>query len=118
MSVEKNKIISIDYIMRNSKGEVLEDTANSGRTNYLHGSSGILEYLQLQLEGLSVGDKKIVRLPKEIGQADDDYSFDITICQVRNAMKEELVLGYPVMVETAACPVDCDCYYPGGSNNL
>ncbi|MBS1597402.1 MAG: hypothetical protein JST75_04200 [Bacteroidetes bacterium] len=107
MIIEKNKIVSIDYIMRNSRGDVLEDTKHSGRANYLHGSSGIHEYLQSQLEGLGVGDKRMVILPNEITNTGDDFSFEIIIQQVRNAMSTELQLGYPVMV---ACPDDCGCY--------
>jgi len=100
--------------MRNSKEEVLENTMNTGRTNYLHGSSGILGYLQAQLEGLRAGDKKMVSLPKEISMTNDDYSFEVTIYRVREAMQEELQLGYPVMVD---CPDDCDCYHPSGYKN-
>ena len=108
MIIEKNKVVSIDYIMRNSKGDVLEDTMKSGRTNYLHGSGGIHNYLQAQLEGLQTGDKKIVILPNEISMTGDDFSFEVIIQQVRLAMEAELQLGYPVMVE---CPEDCDCYH-------
>jgi FKBP-type peptidyl-prolyl cis-trans isomerase 2 len=108
MIIEKNKVVSIDYIMRNSKGDVLENTMNSGRTNYLHGSTGIHNYLQLQLEGLQAGDKKMVILPNEISMTGDDYSFEVIIQQVRLAMEAELQLGYPVMAE---CPEDCDCYH-------
>jgi len=107
MIVEKEKIISIDYIMRNSSGEVLEDTVNSGVTHYLQGSSAIHPLLQSQLEGLRIGDQKMVLLPNEISNSGDDFSFEVVIRQIRNAMEEELQLGYPVMAD---CPDDCDCY--------
>jgi FKBP-type peptidyl-prolyl cis-trans isomerase SlyD len=108
MIVERDKIVSIDYIMRNSRGEVLEDTVNSGVTHYLHGSSGIHSYLQSQLEGLHIGDMKTVLLPNEISNTGDDFSFEVIIRQIRNAKEEELQLGYPVMAE---CREDCDCYH-------
>ena len=107
MTIERNKVVSIDYIMRNSRGEILEDTTNGARTNYLHGADGIHSYLQSQLEGLQTGDRKIVLLPNEVSNTGDDFSFEVLIHDVRNAMKEELQLGYPVMAE---CPADCDCY--------
>jgi len=107
MIVEKEKIISIDYIMRNSRGEVLENTVNNGITHYLHGSSGIHPFLQSQLEGLHIGDQKSVLFPNEISNSGDDFSFEVIIRQIRNSMEAELRLGYPVMAE---CLEDCDCY--------
>lgn len=107
--VTKDCVVALRYIMRNGKGDVLEDTMQLAPVNYLHGSSGILPLLQQQLEGLQRGDKKKAQLSKEVG-AGDDFSFDVIIDEVRIASPEEIRLGYPLQVTNLLCNEDCDCY--------
>lgn len=109
MMVGKNMVVALRYVMRNGKGEILEDTMQSAPVNYVHGTAGILPLLQQQLEGLERGNKKKVILSKENG-ADDDFSFDVVIDDVRTASPEEVMLGYPLQVTVEACDEDCDCY--------
>ncbi len=104
MRVEKNTVVYIRYIMKNGRGEVLENRMDE-RTGYLHGSSGILPVLQAQLEGLKAGDEKQVYLSRQEGLTDDDFSFEVIIDALRPALPEELALGY--LVE---CGDDCVCY--------
>lgn len=104
--VANDMVITIRYIMKNSRGEVLEDRMETG-TSYLHGSTAILPLLQQQLEGLNAGDKKQVCLLKENGLTEDDFLFDVVIDQLRPALPEEILLGYPILSE---CDEDCICY--------
>ncbi len=108
--VDKNMVVALRYTMRNGKGEVLEDMMQSTPVNYLHGSDGILSLLQDQLRGLKAGDKKQVFLSKQNSEADDDFVFDVMIDNVREAIDEEIILGYPVQITTAICNDDCYCY--------
>ncbi len=104
--VANDMVIKIRYIMKNGCGEVLEDRMAAG-TSYLHGSMAILPLLQQQLEGLQAGDKKQVCLLKESGLTEDDLFFDVVIDQLRPALPEEVLLGYPILAE---CDEDCICY--------
>lgn len=106
--VAKDCVVALRYIMRNEKGEVLEDTMRSAPVNYLHGAAGILPLLQEQLEGLRRGDKKKVILPES--NAGTEYSFDVTIDDVWVATSEEIVLGYPLQTTAETCDDNCDCY--------
>lgn len=108
--VDKDMVIALRYIMRNRNGDVLEDTIQSTPVNYLHGSTGILPMLQKQLEGLKAGDKKKVYLFKDSSDADDDFEFDVVIDDVREALDEEIILGYPVKITIEVCEDDCVCY--------
>ena len=83
---------------------------NSHPVTYLHGSTGILFLLQEQLEGLKAGDKKVVYLTAASGLTNEDFIFEVIIDQVRAALEEELLLGYPVQLNVTKCEVDCDCY--------
>ncbi len=108
--VDKDMVVALRYVMRNGNGDVLEDTMQSSPVNYLHGSNGILPMLQQQLKGLKTGDKKKVYLFKNNSDVDDDFEFDVVIDDVRAALPEEIILGYPVQITTAICTDDCYCY--------
>lgn len=110
LCVTKDMVVALRYIMRNGKGETLENTMQSSPVNYLHGSTGILPMLQQQLKGLTAGDKKKVYLFKDNSEADDDFEFDVVIDDVRTALPEEIILGYPVQITTSICEDDCMCY--------
>jgi len=108
--IDNNMVVALRYVMRNGNGEVLEDTMQAAPVNYLHGSKGILPLLQEQLQGLKAGDKKQVLLSKQNSEADDNFVFDVVIDDVREALPEEIILGYPVQITTEVCNDDCYCY--------
>ncbi|MEO5999524.1 MAG: hypothetical protein ABIN89_22205 [Chitinophagaceae bacterium] len=96
--------------MKNGRGEVLENSMNASPTVYLHGSDGIQPYLQNQLEGLVAGDRRNIYLWKSSGLTDVDYTFEVIIKGVREALPEEVILGYPVQAMVGKCQEDCACY--------
>jgi len=110
MSVAKDCVVALRYIMKDSRGEMLENTMNSDPINYLHGSPGILPLLQSQIEGLNAGDKKTVYLAAESGLTNDEFTFDVIIDDVRAASKEEIILGYPVKLTLQKCDESCECF--------
>ena len=108
--VTKNIVVIFRYIMKNSKGQVIENTMNGAPKCYLHGAAGIQLSLQVQFEGLKVGDTKVIYLRKESGVSNEDFTFDIIIDKLRPALEEELLLGYPVMIDSLICDSRCICY--------
>lgn len=108
--VAKDCVVSMRYVMKNSEGVILENTMNNLPVSYLHGASGILSLLQVQLQGLKAGDKKMVYLEAAAGLTEEDFIFEVIIDHVRVALDEEILLGYPVEVNVQACDADCDCY--------
>jgi len=74
--------------MKNSRGEVLENRT----ITYRHGSSSISPILQSQLLGLEPGDQKQLTLRKGEEDADDDFTFDITVKAIREATPIQLHL--------------------------
>ena len=101
--IGKDTIVTLNYTMRNGRGEILDDR----RTTYLHGSSAISPLLQAQLEGLEPGQTKKVFLKKGDENADDDFSFDIVIEDVRQAMQIHLLSGFLGSGKTTAIQQAC-----------
>jgi len=110
MVVGKNMVVAFRYVMKNSKDVVIENTLQGSPKYYLHGSQGIQPSLQVQFEGLKVGDTRIIYLKKESGLSNDDFTFSIIIDKLRPALEEELMLGYPVLTDDLICNHDCICY--------
>ena len=65
MTIEKNKVASIDYVLTSDDGEVIDASAGHGPLEYLHGNGNLIPGLERELEGKKAGDKlKAVIAPK------------------------------------------------------
>ena len=56
MIVETNKVVSIDYTLKDADGQVLDSSESNGPLTYLHGASNIIPGLEAALNAKSVGD--------------------------------------------------------------
>lgn len=73
MHIEKNRVVSLHYTLRDEQGAVLDASSRRGPLNYLHGKGNIIPGLEEALAGKSAGDKLDVTVPPEkgYGQRDD-----------------------------------------------
>jgi FKBP-type peptidyl-prolyl cis-trans isomerase 2 len=110
MTVSENRMVSIRFNMFDATGNLVEERMNADPVIYLQGSNAILPSLQLQLNGMKTGDAKRVNLPAIDGLPGNGFYFDVVIADVREALPEELVLGYPMPLYPEDCGEDCECY--------
>lgn len=59
MQIAKNKVVTIDYVLTDEKGNLL-DEAKDGTFAYLHGSHNIIPGLEEALEGKRAGESAVV----------------------------------------------------------
>lgn len=57
MKIEKNKIVAIEYVLKDTDGKVLDSSHEAGAFEYLHGRGNLIVGLEKQLEGKEPGDK-------------------------------------------------------------
>ena len=57
MKIEKNKIVAIEYVLKDTDGKVLDSSHEAGAFEYLHGRGNLIVGLEKQLEGREPGDK-------------------------------------------------------------
>jgi FKBP-type peptidyl-prolyl cis-trans isomerase SlyD len=56
MKIEKNKVVSIDYTLKNAAGEIIDESNGAGPLNYIHGNDMLITGLEKLLEGKKAGD--------------------------------------------------------------
>lgn len=61
--IEKNKVVSIAYVLKNDKGEVLDLSPAESPLEYLHGAGNLIVGMEKALEGRDVGEKFSVTIP-------------------------------------------------------
>lgn len=74
MQVESNKVVIIDYTLRNDAGDVLDQSSPEAPLSYLHGHQNIIPGLENALNGKTQGDKVDASIPpaEAYGEYDDN----------------------------------------------
>lgn len=83
MQIEKDKVVFIDYTLKNQDGDVLDTSVGQEPLPYIHGAGDIIIGLEKALEGKQKGDKLSVTVSAEDGYG--DYLDEL----VREAPKDE-----------------------------
>ena len=65
--IKKNTVVNLAYCLKNSKGEVLDQSEENQPFAYLHGTGQMVPGLEKELEGLAIGEKKEVTVPPSEG---------------------------------------------------
>jgi len=100
MKVEKNKVVSFAYTLKDDDGEILDQAGADQPLVYLHGVGGIIRGIESALESKSVGDAFEVSVSPE--DAYGDYDDD----QVRQIERqffedmEDIEVGSMLLLET------------------
>jgi len=80
MNVEKDKVVTIEYTLKDEDCTVLETTKGEGPYPFLFGHSALLPVLEKELEGKSKGFEINRSFPPEetFGVYSDDMIFEVT----------------------------------------
>lgn len=79
MQINKHKVVEIEYILKDDKGNVLDTSEGSGPFIYLHGANSIIPGLENALEGKSTGDQFSVTVVPEEGYGARDETKIATV---------------------------------------
>lgn len=71
MPIARNKVVYLDYVLRDDSGQVLEETEGDPFA-YIHGLNQLVPGLESRLEGLDVGDERELVVPPEEGHGMPD----------------------------------------------
>jgi len=79
MQVEKDRVVAIEYILKDDEGKVLDQSGGRGPLEYLHGHGNIIDGLESALAGKVAGDAFEATIePKDgYGEFDETRVFEV-----------------------------------------
>jgi len=77
MTVEKDRVVTIDYSLKDDGGNLLDSSEGAEPLVYLHGNGNLIPGLEKQLEGKNAGDQLscVVAAADAYGERDDSLVF-------------------------------------------
>jgi FKBP-type peptidyl-prolyl cis-trans isomerase SlyD len=82
MQISENKVVSMDYTLKNDKGEILDTSSGRAPLSYIQGKGHIIPGLEKACEGKTSGDSFNVSIePKE---AYGEYNEEMIITLPKN----------------------------------
>lgn len=74
MQITKDKVVLINYTLKNDSGEIIDSSEGGDPMAYLHGAENIIPGLENALEGKAAGDSLSVTVPSEEAYGNIDES--------------------------------------------
>lgn len=105
MQIAQNTVVSIDYTLRNTEGEVLDTSDGREPLSYLHGHGQIIPGLEKALEGGSTGDELSVTVPPEEGYGPHQEELVQQVPKSAFAGVEKIEPGMQFQAESSAGPM-------------
>ncbi|MEW6060403.1 MAG: peptidylprolyl isomerase [Bacteroidota bacterium] len=93
MKIENNKVVSINYTLRNDAGEVLDSSDGREPLVYIHGMGNIITGLESQLLGKSAGDSLKVSIPPSEAYGEYDLSQVVQVSRSQFEGAPDLKVG-------------------------
>jgi FKBP-type peptidyl-prolyl cis-trans isomerase SlyD len=100
MQIGSKKVVSLEYTLKNDKGDVLDSSEGREPLAYLHGAGNIIPGLEKALEGKGAGDELEVAVTPENGYGQRDEKL-VRNMPVRKIMEKNLQVGgrYPAQTD-------------------
>ncbi len=90
MIIEKDRVVSIDYSLRDNGGNLIDSSEGGEPLAYLHGNGNIIPGLEKQLAGKKAGDslKCVIEAVDAYGERDDSLVFKVPKTEFEGAEVE------------------------------
>ena len=126
MQITRKMVVTIEYVLKDEKGEIIDSSEKSGKLTYLHGFKNIVQGLEEVLEGKKVGDSFSVSVPPEkgYGPRDENMVFTLPLDNFKNDENSKVEPGMEfettfddatlilTVIEVNADKVKVDANYP------
>ena len=93
MKIDKNRVVTIEYTLKDSEGEVLDTSEGDEPLVYIHGIGTLVPGLESRLVGSSVGATLSVDVNPDGGYGDRDEELVINMPKERFSEIEDLSVG-------------------------
>lgn len=92
MHIANNKVVTIDYVLTDDQGNVI-DRSEGGRFAYLHGANNIIPGLERALDGKEKGESLAVAIPPEEGYGQRDESLTQVVSRSAFESPDDIEVG-------------------------
>jgi FKBP-type peptidyl-prolyl cis-trans isomerase SlyD len=93
MQIEKNKVVEIDYTLKDENGEVLDSSQDRESLSYIQGVGNLIPGVENALEGKSSGERVEITVPPETGYGLRDDSLVLSIPRDKFSEVDDLKEG-------------------------
>ncbi len=93
MKVEPKKVITLEYQISLTTGEIVDSSELSGPFSYIHGIGSIIPGLEKGLEGMEEGEEKEIDIPAEEGYGQRNDELVMTVSKSQFPPDAQLVPG-------------------------
>jgi FKBP-type peptidyl-prolyl cis-trans isomerase SlyD len=105
MQVEKNKVVEIDYTLKDDDGQLLDSSEGGDPLSYIQGVGNLIPGVESALEGKSAGERVQIIVPPESGYGVRDDSLVLSIERDKLSEVGDLQEGARLRMETQKGPV-------------
>lgn len=105
MQVEKNKVVEIDYTLKDENGDVLDSSEGRQPLSYIQGTGNLIPGVETALEGKGSGERVEITVPPETGYGVRDDSLVLTIEREKFGEVEDLKPGLRFRMDTPDGPM-------------
>ncbi len=99
MKISKNSVVSIDYILTDAKGEVLDRSSKGKPLQFIHGLGHLIPGLEKALEGKTAGESLKAKIPHAEGYGARDESLMQSLPKENFEEIEDLKVGMELEAE-------------------
>ncbi len=90
MAIEQNKVVTMNFTLKDDEGNVLDSTEKGGPFSYISGTNMVLPKLEEALSGMLIGSKKNLKLEAKDGYG--NYNDDAIQVVGKENFPEDIVL--------------------------
>ena len=102
MKIGKDKVVSIEYTLKDSGGEVIDTSEGREPLDYIHGAGNIIPGLENALEGKASGEEITVAITPEEGYGARDESLIHVLDRDMFQVDGDLQVGMQFQAQTDA----------------
>lgn len=99
MTISENKVVTIDYTLKDKDNNVLDTSEGKTPLSYIHGKGQLIKGVENNLEGKKAGDSLQMEVQPADGYGEYNPQLIAKIPRENIDIKEELQIGMPLQVQ-------------------
>jgi FKBP-type peptidyl-prolyl cis-trans isomerase SlyD len=101
MQIAQHKHVTLEYVLKDDQGTILDSTESRNPFGYVHGTNSILPAIEEALEGKSAGNDVAIRIPSKEAYGERNESLVFTTAITNFGEADEIHPGTRVRVRTS-----------------